>query len=107
MYDASTGGSPSVDGGAVGRWVADDADTLLSQGSAGARPVCDTDQLPGRTAMIVSADRRLAGAVPLPVSMALVIVANLSGSRTVLTVDTSAATTKPALALVIEEYMGA
>lgn len=106
MYDATVGGSPSADGDAVGRWIADDGETALSQASSGLRPVCDTDRLPGRTAMIVSADRRLTGAVPLPVSMALLVVAGLSGSRTVLTIDTTATTTKPAAALVIEEYVG-
>jgi hypothetical protein len=105
MYDNSSGGSPVHDGDPIGRWVAADLVTELSQTTSGLRPVADLDLFPGRNGMLATADQNLSGTLPLEPRYLLIILRGLlGGSRTVLTRDTTATTTKPQIELIIEEY---
>lgn len=106
FFDAASGGSPAVDGAGVGRWVADDGASVLSQSTSAKEPLYDTDLFPSRGAVIAAADQSLAGTVTLPATMAMVIAGGLVGTKVVLSLDTTATTTKPALALIFEDYFG-
>jgi hypothetical protein len=106
LLDAISGGSPVADGGLVASWLADDSINDLIQSVNGQRPLADIDGLfPGRNAIIVSADRHLHSTVPDPPDTFLLIVGPQgSTARTLLTRDTSQATTAPAFSIAVEEY---
>ena len=103
MYDSDVLGDLAEDGEDVGRWSSDSALFSFSQSNAGKRPTYNASQVPSRHSANFENDDHLAGVVTLPVRLALIIVASLVGSRTVFSIDTSGSTTKPAVAVVIEE----
>jgi hypothetical protein len=81
-------------------------DVDLTQATSGKRPAADDDAFEGRWGVIFTADTNLVTLPPQPVRTALLIIKfTPSGSRTVLSRDTSATTTKTAYRIVVEEII--
>lgn len=104
FYDDDVGFVPAIHGGGVGLWVDETGLEQRIQTNNSLEPAFSTSLIPGRGAIVVSADRHMVETVTLPIAAAVVIVDGLTGTRVALTIDTSATTTKPAVALVLEEY---
>ena len=104
LLDATSGGSPVADGGLVARWLAEDDVTALDQATSGKRPTADLAALPGRPGVRFDADKNLAGPLPAFQGAILIVVGPQSGSRTLVSRDTSQVTTAPAFSVAVEEY---
>ncbi|MFZ1426456.1 MAG: hypothetical protein WAS21_06780 [Geminicoccaceae bacterium] len=102
--DAGSAGADDAE--AVASWLSDDGLLTLAQATSGKRPLADDDAFPGRWAIAPTADRHLAGSPGGVVRGVLVIARQLAGGRTLVTIDTTATTTKPAFALILEEDIG-
>lgn len=104
MYDATSGTTLATDGEGVARWVAASQVLTLSQATSGQRPLVEDDLFPGRNGMVFANDDNMAVTPADATRLVLIIVVASSGTRTLFTRDTTAATTKPKYELLIEEY---
>lgn len=100
------GGLGADDAEAVASWASDDGLFTLVQATTARRPLADDDTFPGRWAIAPTGDRHLAAAPGGEVRCLLVVARQLGGRRTLLARDTTAATTLPAFALILEEDIG-
>lgn len=106
LLSAISGGNPVLDGQQVARWLADDSNNTLDQATSGLRPLADVGgTFPGRSALTFQSNWYLADTpTAAPDTFLIIVGPQGSTARTLLTRDTSQATTAPAFSIAVEEY---
>lgn len=103
LLNAISAGSPAAQGEGVARWQADAGDYFLDQATSAKRPLADYTVFPGRNGLTFSADDNLTVTPTATQGAFLVIVGAQSGTRTLVSRDTSQTTTAPAFSIAVEE----